>query len=79
MYKRQVYYTDAYSVKEDVDILEHISQDLTGKIIYPMARTVNEEAEEAQKRAADDFYQFLQSDEVMDIFEEYLYLPYQEE
>ena len=44
-----------------------------------MARTVNEEAEEAQKRAADDFYQFLQSDEVMDIFEEYLYLPYQEE
>lgn len=74
-----VYYTDAYSVKEDVDILEHISQDLTGKIIYPMARTVNEEAEEAQKRAADDFYQFLQSDEVMDIFEEYLYLPYQEE
>ena len=25
------------------------------------------------------FYQFLQSDEVMDIFEEYLYLPYQEE
>ena len=26
--------TDAYSVKEDVDILEHISQDLTGNIIY---------------------------------------------
>lgn len=72
-----VYYTDAYSVKEDVDILEHISQELTGKIIYPIARIENEEAEEEQKKAADDFYQFLQSNEVMDIFEEYLYLPYQ--
>lgn len=74
-----VYYTDAYSVKEDVDIIEHISSDLTGEIVYPMARIVNEEAEEAEQKAADHFYQFLQSDEVMKIFEEYLYLPYEAE
>lgn len=74
-----VYYTDAYSVKEEVDIIERISTELTGEIIYPMARIVNEEAKEAEQEAADHFYQFLQSDEVMDIFEEYLYLSYEAE
>lgn len=70
-----VYYTDAYSVIEDVDILEHVSKELTGDIIYPAARVVNEEADELQAQAADDFYEFIQSPEAMEIFEKYLYIP----
>ena len=36
-----VYYSDAYSDIDRVDILEHISADLTGDIIYPVAQVVN--------------------------------------
>jgi molybdate transport system substrate-binding protein len=69
-----VYYSDAYSVIDDVDIIEHISTELTGDIIYPMIRTVNGEADDAQTAAADDFYAFLQTSEVMDIFEQYMFV-----
>ena len=69
-----VYYSDAYSVRNDVDILEHLSTDLTGDIIYPMIRTVNNEADDAQTAAADDFYAFLQTPEVMAIFEENMFV-----
>lgn len=69
-----VYYSDAYSVRNDVDIIEHISTDLTGSIVYPMVRIANGEADEAQTAAADDFYAFLRTGEVMDIFEEYMFV-----
>lgn len=70
-----VYYSDAYSRIDDIDILEHVSTDLSGQIIYPMCRVVNQEADEAITAAADDFYAFLQTDEVMQIFEKYMFLP----
>lgn len=69
-----VYYTDAYSVLDDVDIIEHISKDLTGEIIYPVGLIVNEEADQTQKDAAKDFYEFIQSEKALEIFEKYLYL-----
>lgn len=72
-----VYYSDAYSVRNDVDIIEHISTDLTGSIVYPMVRTVNSEATAAQTAAADDFYAFLQTPEVMEIFESYMFVSNQ--
>lgn len=68
-----VYHTDAYSVINDVDILEHVSKDLTGEIIYPVGLLQNEEADEAQQEAALDFYQFIQSEQSLAIFEKYLY------
>jgi molybdate transport system substrate-binding protein len=60
-----VYYTDAYSVIDDVDILEHVSSDLTGEIIYPVGLLTNDEADELQNEAALDFYQFIQSDQTL--------------
>lgn len=71
-----VYYTDAWSVLDDVDILEHVDKSLTGEIVYPLARIINEEADALQKEAAEDFYEFLLSEEAMKVFESYLYLPY---
>jgi molybdate transport system substrate-binding protein len=65
--------TDAYSVIDDVDILEHVSSDLTGEIIYPVGLLTNDEADELQNEAALDFYQFIQSDQTLAIFEKYLY------
>ena len=69
-----VYYSDAYSVRDDVDIIQHISTDLTGAIVYPMCRVTNGEADDAQTAAADDFFAFLQTPEAMAIFEEYMFV-----
>lgn len=69
-----VYYSDAYSDIDRVDILEHISADLTGDIIYPVAQVVNPEADEAQTAAAAGFLAFLQTDEAMEVFETYMFL-----
>ena len=69
-----VYYSDAYSVRDDVDIIQHISTDLTGAIVYPMCRVTNAEADDAQTAAADDFFAFLQTPEAMAIFEEYMFV-----
>lgn len=67
-----VYYSDAYSVRDDVEILQHIPTDLTGSIIYPMCRVANDLADDAQTAAADDFFAFLQTPEAVAVFEEYM-------
>ena len=69
-----VYYSDAYSVRDDVDIIQHLSTDLTGAIVYPMCRVANAEADDAQNAAADDFFAFLQTPEAMAIFEAYMFV-----
>ena len=69
-----VYYSDAYSVKDDVDILEVADSKLTGDIIYPVCRVVNPQATAAETAAADDFIAFLQTDAVKAIFENYMFI-----
>ena len=69
-----VYYSDAYSVKDDVDILEVADSSLTGEILYPVCRVNNPEATAAQSAAADDFIAFLQTDAVKAIFEKFMFI-----
>ena len=69
-----VYYSDAYSEMDRVEILEHIPTDLSGEIIYPVARVVNPEADELESAAAADFLAFLQTDEAMEVFTAYHFL-----
>ena len=69
-----VYYSDAYSRIDDVEVIELVDTSLTGSIVYPLSRVVNAEADQVQTAAADDFYAFLQTDEVMAIFESYLFV-----
>ena len=69
-----VYYSDAYSVKDDVDMLEVADTKLTGDIIYPVCRVVNPQATAAETAAADDFIAFLQTDAVKAVFESYMFL-----
>lgn len=69
-----VYYSDAYSVKDDVDILEVADSSLTGNILYPVCRVNNPEATAAETTAADDFIAFLQTDAVKAVFEQYMFL-----
>ena len=67
------YYSDTYGYEEDLDILEKVSYDLTGDVIYPVARVINEEADEAQTDAAEDFRKYILSDEAKEIFEAYYF------
>lgn len=67
------YYSDTYGYEDDLDILETVSYDLTGDVIYPVCRVQNEEADEAQNAAADDFYDYLLSDEAKEVFDSYYF------
>lgn len=71
-----VYYSDAYSIRDDVDVLEIVDTSLTGEILYPVCRVNNAEATEAQTAAADDFFAFLQTDAIKAIFENYMFIIY---
>ncbi|MCB6413540.1 molybdate ABC transporter substrate-binding protein [Dorea acetigenes] len=67
------YYSDTYGYEDDLEILETVSYDLTGDVIYPIARVVNEEADDAQIEAAEDFLQFILSDEAKAVFDAYYF------
>ena len=67
------YYSDTYGYEEELDILEKVGYDLTGDVIYPVARVINEEADEAQTDAAEDFRKYILSDEAKEIFEAYYF------
>lgn len=67
------YYSDTYGYEDELDVLETISYDLTGDVIYPIAQVVNEEADDAEKTAAADFVKFVTGDEAKAIFEAYYF------
>lgn len=67
------YYSDTYGYEDDLDILETVSYDLTGNVIYPIAQVLNEEADDAQVKAAEDFIKFILSDEAKAVFDSYYF------
>lgn len=67
------YYSDTYGYEDEVEILEKVSYDLTGNVIYPICLVENQEADETRKEAAEDFMQFVLSDEAKAVFESYYF------
>lgn len=67
------YYSDTYGYEDKVEILEKVSYALTGDVIYPICLVQNKEADETQKKAAEDFLQFVLSDASRDVFESYYF------
>ena len=67
------YYSDTYGYEKDLDILEKVSYDLTGDVIYPIAEVKNDEADKAQKTAAEDFLKFVTSDQSKKVFDSYYF------
>lgn len=67
------YYSDIYGYEDKVEILEKVSYDLTGNVIYPICLVQNQEADETQKKAAEDFMQYVLSDEAKAVFESYYF------
>ena len=67
------YLSDTYGYEDDLDIIETVSYDLTGNVIYPVCQVVNDEADEAETAAAAGFVSFITSDEAKAIFDAYLF------
>lgn len=67
------YYSDTYGYEDKLEILDTVPYELTGNVIYPIARVVNEEADEAQIKAAEDFLAFILSGEAKEVFESYYF------
>lgn len=68
-----VYKSDTYGFEDKIKILEEVSYDLTGDVIYPVAQIQNKEADELQQKAALDFVKFLISDDAKAIFDSYYF------
>lgn len=67
------YYSDTYGYEDDLDIIQTVSYDLTGNVIYPIAQVQNDEADDAQIKAAEEFEQFILSDEAKEVFDSYYF------
>ncbi|MBO6129936.1 MAG: molybdate ABC transporter substrate-binding protein [Pseudobutyrivibrio sp.] len=67
------YYSDTYGYEDELEILEYVSNELTGDVIYPVCRTINDEADDAEIAAADEFYEYIISDEAKTIFDKYYF------
>ncbi len=67
------YYSDTYGFEDELDILEEVSYDLTGNVIYPIAQVKNDEADETETAAAKEFVEFVSSDEAKAIFQKYYF------
>ena len=67
------YYSDTYGYEDKLDILQTVSYDLTGNVIYPIAQVKNDEASDAEVSAAKDFIDFVTSDKAKTIFQKYYF------
>lgn len=67
------YYSDTYGYEDQVKILQTVSYDLSGNIIYPIAQINNEEADDAEKAAAKEFIDYITSDEAKAVFDQYYF------
>ena len=68
-----VYYSDTYGLGDKLEILQVVSYDLTGNVIYPIAQVQNDEADELEQKAAQDFVNFVKSDAAKTIFDSYYF------
>ena len=67
------YYSDTYGYEDKLDILQTVSYDLTGDVIYPICQVQNDEADKTQTVAAKDFYKFVLSDKAKKVFDAYYF------
>ena len=64
-----MYYSDTYGFEDKVDIIEYIDNSLTGDITYPAALIENANADEAQAQAAEDFLNYISSEDKKSVYE----------
>ena len=71
-----VYASDAANEPGVEVIAKATKEELPENPLYPVVLTKNSSASEDETKAAADFETFLQSDEVMQIFSDYTFIPH---
>ena len=69
-----VYYSDYYSVKDKVDLIARADESWCDPIVYPVGLVNNKNADDNQRKAAEDFINFLNTDEAKTVFEKYMFM-----
>ena len=65
------YLSDTIGHEDSIKILEVVGYDVTGNIIYPVARIVNPDADDAEAAAAADFIAFITNDDAKALYQKY--------
>lgn len=70
-----VYYSDTYGLEDKLVILQTVSYDLTGNVIYPIAQINNEDPSctDAERAAAAEFVEYVASEEAKAVFQKYYF------
>lgn len=66
-----VYMSDTYGYEDKVEIIEIVSNELTGDVVYPVCLVANQEADAMQKEEAKKFYDYLLSKQAKEVFVNY--------
>lgn len=67
------YYSDTWGYEDKLEVLETVSKELTGSVTYPIARIVNKDAKEKRNDAAEEFLNYVLSDEAKEVFRSYYF------
>ena len=67
------YLSDTYGHEDSVQILQTVSYDVAGDIIYPIAQIVNQDADDAETEAAASVLSFLTDDNAKAVYETHLF------
>ena len=65
------YLSDTVGHEDSVKIIEKVSNEVSGDIIYPVAGIVNKDATEEEAAAASDFIDFITNDEAKALYQQY--------
>ena len=69
-----VYYSDTYGYEDKLEIIEKVSDELCGAIIYPVVRIKNSSASKADEEAIRKLLEYIESAEAKKVFEKYRFI-----
>lgn len=65
------YLSDTFGHEDKVKVLEKVSNEVSGDIIYPSAQIVNKDADDAETSAAAEFLAYITNDDAKTLYQEY--------
>ena len=65
------YLSDTYGHEDSVKIIQKVSNEVSGDIIYPVAQIVNKDADDAETSAAADFIAYITNDDAKALYQQY--------
>ena len=71
-----VYYSDTFGYEDKLEIIEKLSNSLTGDVIYPVAALKGNDISDAEIKAAKEFILFMRGEKAKKLFEKYHFSMY---